>query len=248
METSFKRTPKLMLLGLTGAGKSRLGNKLSGKKEFKESDGSKSCTKNIKKALNQFQVEIIDSQGLSDTDNEDKNALISIFNEIKNNKPNVLAYVQNASDKRFGEPSKKAIIEICKMFDTKSVWNHFIIVFTFAGTISEKNRENRANNFLESILSVITEYYRNNKVNDNLPLPRRLNHYFVELGDDDDYKLKPDTINTLEDIMKLIHCLAPISNAKEKIIVEIKTKRNCQESIKKYDRIIEDKNATIKEI
>lgn len=237
-----------MLLGLTGSGKSRLGNKLSGKKEFIESDSSNSCTKKIQRALNQFNVEIIDTQGLSDTEKEDKNCLISIFKEIKENKPNILAYVQNASDKRFGEPSRKAIEEICKMFDTKSIWNHFIIVFTFAGTISKKNRENRAKNFLESILKVLTKYYENNKINDDFPIPKKLNYYFVELGDDDEYELDNDTIDALGDIMKLIHVLTPISNIKEKIIVEIKTKRNCQESLKKYERIIEDKNGNIKEI
>ena len=103
MNVSYKRDLKLMLLGLTGAGKSRLGNKLSGKKEFEESSASDSCTKKINKVKNQFNIEIIDSQGLADTDNEDKKGLVSIFNEIKEDKPNVLAYVQNASDHRFCE-------------------------------------------------------------------------------------------------------------------------------------------------
>ena len=98
-----------MLLGLTGAGKSRLGNKLSGDVNFIESDGSDSCTKKVQRAINQFGVEIIDSQGLADTNKEDKDGLISIFSEIKEKRPNVLAYVQNASDKRFGEASEKAI-------------------------------------------------------------------------------------------------------------------------------------------
>ena len=175
-----------MLLGLTGAGKSRLGNKLSGNVNFIESDGSDSCTKKVQRAINQFGVEIIDSQGLADTNKEDKDGLISIFSEIKEKRPNVLAYVQNASDKRFGEASEKAILEICKMFDTKSVWNHFIIVFTFAVTVSKKNRESCAKNFSESILKVLREYYAKNKLNDNLPIPNNLRYYFVELGDDDE--------------------------------------------------------------
>ena len=95
---SYGTNLKLMLLGLTGAGKSRLGNKLSGNNLFKESDGSDSCTKNIDKAFNQFNVEIIDTPGLADTDNEEKENLIVIANEIKKSKPNILAYVQNASD------------------------------------------------------------------------------------------------------------------------------------------------------
>ena len=246
METKYKRTLRLILIGLTGVGKSRLGNKLSGKKEFIESDGPDSCTKKIQKVLNQFQVEIIDSQGLSDTDNEDKEAITSIFKEIKENKPNVLAYVQKSADHRFGESSKKAIQEICKMFDTKSVWNHFIIIFTFASCISKKNREKYASSFSDSILKVLTEYYKKNNINDNLPIPKKLKYYFVELGDDDECKLDSDTINNLGDIMKLISLSPPISNTKEKIIVEIKTKRNCQESISKYDRMIKDEYGGIK--
>lgn len=248
MKPDYKRNFRLMLLGLTGAGKSRLGNKLSGVKKFIESESPDSCTKGIQIATNQFGVEIVDSQGLADTNNEDKKGLISIFNEIKTNRPNVLAYVQNSSDVRFGDPSKKAIEEICKMFDTKSVWNHFIIVFTFAGAISKKNRENRAKNFSESILKVLRGYYSKNKLNDNLPIPNNLRYYFVELCDDDELELDEETKNSLTDIMKLIRIMSPINNTKEKIIVEIKTKRNCQESIKKYDRMIEDEYGTAKEI
>ena len=201
----------------------------------------------MQRAINQFGVEIIDSQGLADTNKEDKDGLISIFSEIKEKRPNVLAYVQNASDKRFGEASEKAILEICKMFDTKSVWNHFIIVFTFAGTVSQKNRENRAKNFSESILKVLREYYGKNKLNDNLPIPRNLRYYFVELRDDDEFELDEETKNSLTDIMKLIRIMSPISNTTEKIIVEIKTKRNCQESIKKYYRMVKDEYGTTKE-
>ena len=245
-EIVFERNLRIILIGLTGVGKSRLGNKLSGKKEFLESDGPDSCTKKIQKVLNQFKVEIIDSQGLSDTNNEDKEAITSIFNEIKENKPNVLAYVQKSSDKRFGDSSKKAIEKICKMFDTKSVWNHFIIIFTYASCISQKNREKYASGFSDSILKVLTEYYKNNNINDNLPIPKKLKYYFVELGDDDECKLDSDTIKNLGDIMKLITLLPPISNTKEKILVEIKTKRNCQESISKYNRMIKDEYGGLK--
>ena len=133
------------------------------------------------------------------------------------------------------------------MFDTKSIWNHFIIIFTFASSVSKKNRETKAKNFTESILKVLRSYYQTKKVNDNLPIPETLRYYFVELGDDDEYKIQQDTINSLTDIMKLIHLIPPISNAKEKIIVEINTKRNCQESIRKYDRIVDSTFGSILE-
>ena len=248
METSEKRPIRLLLIGLTGVGKSRLGNKLSGNKIFIESEDSNSCTKGTQKATNQFGVEIIDSQGLEDTDDEDKEAIGSIFEEIKDKRPNVLVYVQNLSNKRFGKSSKKVIEEICKMFNTKSVWNHFIIVFTFSNTVSKNKRELCAQNFINSILKVLKEYYDKTKLNDNLPIPSKNHHYFVELGDEDDYKLEESTINSLTDIMKQSMFTSPISNMKEKIIVEIKRKRNCQESIKKYERMIEDEKGTAKKV
>lgn len=176
---SYGTNLKLMLLGLTGAGKSRLGNKLSGNNLFKESDGSDSCIKNIDKAFNQFNVEIIDTPGLADTDNEEKENLIVIANEIKKSKPNILAYVQNASDKRFKGNSQKAIEKICEMFKTKSIWNHFAIIFTFAATVSPAKRENRAKSFSESILKVLRRYYGKNDPKDNLPIPTRLNYFLL---------------------------------------------------------------------
>lgn len=248
METVEKRPLRLLLIGLTGMGKSRLGNKLSGNKIFKESEDPNSCTKGTQIATNQFGVEIIDSQGLEDTDNEDKEAIASIFKEIKDKRPNVLAYVQNISNKRFGKSSKKVIEEICKMFNTKSIWNHFIIVFTFSNTVSKNKKESCAQNFSNSILKVVKEYYDKTNLSDNLPIPSKINYYFVELGDEDDYKLDQNTINTLADIMKQTSYSSPISNMKEKIIVEIKRKRNCQESIKKYERMIEDEHGKAKQI
>ena len=151
MSSTNKKYHSLYLIGLTGHGKSRLGNKLSGKKEFIESAGCDSCTKTIKKVINKFDIEIVDTPGLDDTDNGDKNIIASIFKDIKENKPNVLAFVQNASNVRFVESSKKAIEEICKMFDSKSVWNNIVIIFTFSASISKEMREERAKNFLESI-------------------------------------------------------------------------------------------------
>ena len=111
----------------------------------------------------------------------------------------------------------------------------------------KKNRETKAKNFTESILKVLRSYYQTKKVNDNLPIPKTLRYYFVELGDDDEYKIEQDTINSLTDIMKLIHLMPPISNTKEKIIVEIRTKRNCQQSIRKYERIVDSTFGSILE-
>ena len=127
------------------------------------------------------------------------------------------------------------------MFKTKSIWNHFAIIFTFASTVSPAKRENRAKAFSESILKVLGRYYKKNDPKDNLPIPTRLNYFFVELKDDES-KLEKDTIDSLGDIMKLVIVMHPISDIRDKIIVEIKEKRNCQKSIKKYDRIADNPN------
>lgn len=134
------------------------------------------------------------------------------------------------------------------MFTTRTIWNHFIVVFTVANSVSEKKRDAFANNFIASILNVLEQFYLKNKVDDNLPIPKMLQYYFVELGNDDDYKLDPDTMNNLTDINKYTFFLPPISNTKEKIIVDIIHNRNKRVSLEIYDRIVEDKHGTLKRV
>lgn len=118
------------------------------------------------------------------------------------------------------------------MLDTKSVWNHFIIVFTIASCISKKKREDCAKKFSGSILKVLNDYYGKNKLKDNCPIPSHIDNYFEELGDDDDYELEEDTLNSLADIMKKTIYSKPISNTKEKIIIEIKRNRFVRKALK----------------
>ena len=100
------------------------------------------------------------------------------------------------------------------MFNTKSIWNYFIVVFTLANSLNEKKKDSFADNFIASILNVLEQFYLKNKVDDNLPIPKMLQYYFVELGNDEDYKLDPDTINNLNDIKKYTFFLPVISNTK----------------------------------
>ena len=232
---------KMILIGLTGSGKSRFGNRSSGFKKFNESSSTKSCTKGTQTEINQFGVEITDTQGLDDTDKEDKQGISSLFNSIKQNKPNIIAYVHNCANKRFVEASEKAILEICKMFKTKTVWNHFILIFTYGGCISKKEKRDKfAQEFMKKILEIINKYYKENNVNDNLPIPTKLLYYFVELGDDDEDELDEETVHQITDVFKQTYLLPPLSDMQDKIIVEIRHKRNCRESVRKYNREIVD--------
>ena len=242
METKYKKALSLLILGSRGVGKSRLGNKLLGKKEFIED----SLTTETTKFSNKSGIEIIDTKGLGDSDGENKILISSICNEIKKNKPNILAFVHNTPNKILNESSKTLIQEICKMFDTKSVWDHFIIIFTFASNINEENREKYGSDFSNSILKVITDYYESNNINCNLPVPKKLKYYFMELGDNDEYKLDKDTINNLDDIIKSVSLAPPVSNTSEKVIIEIKTKK-CKETLRIYDKYKDNAFQKVKE-
>ena len=235
MITTYKRNPKLMLLGLKGSGKSQLKVKLIETMKTKKSDA-------VQNRENQSNIEIIETQDITDQNQE----FDSIFKEIKENNPNILAYVQKVSDLSFGEPTHKLIEGICKLFDTKSIWNHFIIVFTSYGDINDENREDFTKKFSESIMDILRQYYENNTVNDNKPLPNTFNYYFFELNDKNKCNSEQVTINNLEKIMKLMQTIQPISNSKEKILLEIKTRKKCKETIGIYDIVHKDKYGGIK--
>ena len=235
MITTYKRNPKLMLLGLKGSGKSQLKAKLIETMKTKKSDA-------VQNRENQSNIEIIETQDITDQNQEPD----SIFKEIKENNPNILAYVQKVSDLSFGEPTHNLIEGICKLFDTNSIWNHFIIVFTSYGDINDENREDLIKKFSESIMDILRQYYENNKVNDNKALPNTFNLYFIELSDKNQCNSEQDTMNNLENIIKLIQTIQPISNSKEKILIEIKTRKKCKETIGIYDIVHKDKYGGIK--
>ena len=245
MITTYKRKKKLFLIGLEGTGKSRLGNKLLGKNIFYENDCSKSLAREVTKAISENDLEIIDSPGMNDDDKDN----ISLLNEIKKAKPNILAYVINAFNQRFDGTSRKFILEICKIFDNKNIWNNFIIIFTFSKSVKKELREKKGNVFSDDILNVLSQYYENNKVKDNSTLPKQLKYYFVELGDNEyEFNLDQETINNLSDIKKLTSIIPPMKNINEKVLEEIRLKKKCKETIRIYDRILEDKYGTIKSV
>ena len=251
MTTIYKRTKRIMLIGLTGAGKSRLGNKLSETINFQESDGIESCTDKIQKTDNS-EIQIIDTPGLGDTNGKekDKKNISLIFNEIKNeeSRPNVLAYVQKSSDKRFGCYSKEVIKKICGFFNSNSSLEHFIIIFTFANVISKKSKKQSfAEEFSKNILDIFKNYHGNNTSNDKSTIRNKLKYFFVELNDDDDINLDQDTLDNFRNIKKLIQEMPPLSNINEKIIIEKKiTKTNCEERIKLEPHYIHDNLGGIK--
>ena len=62
---------------------------------------------------------------------------------------------------------------------------------------------------------------------DNSTLPKQLKYYFVELGDNEyEFNLDQETINNLSDIKKLTSIIPPMKNINEKVLEEIRLKKN----------------------
>lgn len=249
MEIEFKKNISLMLLGLTGSGKSRLGNKLLEEIKFKESDDVESCTKNIQREESKSGIEVIDTQGFFDTNKkDDKNGLISIFEAIRDkvHRPNLLVYVQKANDYRFTDSSKKAIEQICQIFNTKSIWKQFIVVFTYGNCISKKKRDELARKFINKILNTLKDSYVYNQAEGSLI--SKIDYYFVELNSDDEINLEQETINNLRDIKEKAKNFPPICDIgiNGKILVEIKIERGFESSISKSTRKVIDEYGKLK--
>ena len=215
MKNESKSLSKIMLLGQIGSGKSTLGNKLVGKQVFNVNLGPCSLTK-IESAYGPNGIEIIDTKiGEKETNN-------LIYNEIIKIKPNIIALLFK-DFYRFDHHIKFILEEICKLSNTKSIWDHIIIIFTHSFLFyvreegEKKKREEFVERFISSLKEFLNKYYTNHKEND-FPLNYNFKYYFIEL--DEEYfelvetgkELEQETKNNLEAIMKLVKEMPPIIN------------------------------------
>jgi len=216
MKNESKSLSKIMLLGQIGSGKSTLGNKLVGKQVFNENLGP--CSLHYtESAYGPNGIEIIDTNFREE---DEKNNLI--YNEMIKIKPNIIALIfYNIT--RIDNRIKFMLENICKLSNTKSIWDHIIIIFTHSHLFylreeeEEEKREEFVECFMSSLKEFLNKYYTNHKEND-FPLNYNFKYYFVELSEkyyghgEKEKEFQQETKNNLEAIMKLVKEMPPIIN------------------------------------
>ena len=153
---------KILLLGERGTGKSTLGNQILGQEAFKVSDDVKTGTKLTYGApgkLDSGFVYIIDTPGIQDTTNEDKQNMLQLVQFIKQNKEiNAIILLFNYQQVRFPYHMLKLF---CHMFPMKEIGEHLAIIFTNSftrkGALTKEQKYKKIKNFFPEFQKVIKE-------------------------------------------------------------------------------------------
>ena len=143
-----------VLTGKTGAGKSTLLNVIFGKEIGNVQRTLKSVTQDPSihyyKLENGEYISIIDTPGLSDTNNSDdrdidKKHLENILKKIKEENIQIkgILFLLNYQNERFDSGEQQALINYNKLFPFESFWENIIIIFThyYLPSDSDENLE-----------------------------------------------------------------------------------------------------------
>ena len=161
MASSGRREVKVLLIGKTGVGKSSLGNFLTGKEKFKAARSfagitgdpdKESCEVNIDG--DRFKMYVIDTPGLADAAQEDKEGLKKIckgaelvVTDGSNANLHVIMFVISAKG-RFTKDD--AVIAQYFAEEGSNFWSHAILVITSAKEYG-KTRDDQLKTFNESL-------------------------------------------------------------------------------------------------
>ena len=144
-EVSNKRKI-ILVIGLTGSGKSSFINFMTGKDLCKVSDEGSSCTKDYKMVDLYDSNKVyyfVDTPGLDDA-NGDKNNIEEII-KFRNTIPriNTIIYCQSLTEQRFSASSKNLFDLMKKLYEDPKLFSHLIIVRTKSDRSSSRFMEKK---------------------------------------------------------------------------------------------------------
>merc|ERR1719495_575691 len=136
-------TPRIVILGQTGTGKSTLANVLLGQPfdcnncTFPVCDSMDSCTKDTKYAVGywlgkEVQFTVVDTAGFGDSDNNDNDLIDEMMDTLKNavKEANALVLLISGEQQRFNSALQQMIREMEALFG-ETFWDNAIIGVSF---------------------------------------------------------------------------------------------------------------------
>ena len=202
----------LVLFGETGHGKSTLGNAILGKEVFKANDNIQSVTKEVfgcKGIGKSKDIFVIDTPGINDSDGKDNEYLKKVATYLKKRKDIkgiviVLNYKLTTSYQNSAEKSFQAIF---KIFKSKNICMHIVIVFTHFFGSRKQPKRNEQGAIKEKIFDIFKSNFKN-MFEQNCPI-NTLPFYFIDIEPDDD--MDSESQMEIDNMITTIYSRNPIN-------------------------------------
>lgn len=231
----------VILLGITGVGKSSFINCITNTTRCKVGSSAKSCTQTIMQSdmsKDGYNFYFVDTPGLDDGEGDEEN--IVQLNSIKSKFPRINAMIicLKMDDLKLSKSLKKSLIQFMETFPCSDFWNHVIILRTHAERSPkfERKKKNIEGKFLEGIHNdTELKDYMEKK---GIIVPANLKEFFV---DSDSEGLEEDTENEYKNVLNAIKKIYPlykeIKVTKEEYVKELKDGETSFIYILTYNRI-----------
>lgn len=237
------RDKVVVLLGKTGVGKSSFINSITKKKECTIGNTSKSCTKNLKRVNRTFDgynYYFIDTPGLDDASDEDKN-IQKLGDLTKYPRISVFLICLKYDDIRLSNSLKNSLIVFMDIFPSPDFWDHVLIIYTWT-TIRDKKLERHKKKYDGSLLEGIKNEkdlinYMKKK---NINIPSKLKEFYVDLEEEE--LEDNEEFNKFNDILNEIRNHYPLYKEIEEKDIEIVSEEKNDDMT--FLRIITERHST----